>query len=120
MDPGHGGIDDGASGFGHLEDELNLQVAKIVESKLKQKGIEVKMSRTSDVYISLAERAQMANSYGADAFISIHQNSSDNQSASGIETYYHIDKIGYKPYSNEIQTNAIQETGAKDRGCKIS
>ena len=118
VDPGHGGIDDGASGFGHLEDELNLQVAKIVESKLKQKGIEVKMSRTSDVYISLAERAQMANSYGADAFISIHQNSSDNQSASGIETYYHTDKIGYKPYSDEIHTNAIQETGAKDRYVK--
>jgi N-acetylmuramoyl-L-alanine amidase/uncharacterized protein YraI len=118
LDPGHGGIDNGASGFGYLEDELNLKVAKMVESKLKQKGIDVKMSRTSDVYLSLAERANMANSYGADVFMSIHQNAADNQSASGIETYYHTDKIGYKPYSNVIQYNAIQETSARNRGVK--
>ncbi|HSQ87396.1 N-acetylmuramoyl-L-alanine amidase [Romboutsia sp.] len=120
VDPGHGGNDNGASGFGYLEDELNLQVAKIVESKLKQKGIEVKMSRTSDVYLSLTQRANMANSYGADVFISIHQNAVDNESVSGIETYYHRDKAQYKPYSNEIQDNAIQETGVKDRGVKPS
>lgn len=118
VDPGHGGSDNGASGFGNLEDELNLKVAKLVEAKLIAKGIQVKMSRTSDVYVALSDRAKMANEYGADVFISIHQNSATNESASGIETYYHTNKTEHKPYSSEIQKNAIKETGAKDRGVK--
>ena len=118
IDPGHGGNDNGASGNGYYEDVLNLQVAKRVESKLKSKGIDVKMSRTSDVYIGLYERAEMANNYGADAFISIHQNSASSTSANGIETYYHTDKINYKGYADKIQTESISQTGARNRGTK--
>lgn len=58
-----------------------MQVAKKVESKLKSKGIDVKMSRSSDIFYSLSERAEMANDYGADAFVSIHQNSAEAKSA---------------------------------------
>ena len=118
VDPGHGGSDNGASGFGLLEDELNLQISNIVEKKLKEKGIEVKMSRTSDKFIPLIERSEMANDYGADLFISIHQNSFEKESANGIETYYHTNKEDEKPYSDEIQNNTIKETGATNRGVK--
>ncbi|MGL6108093.1 N-acetylmuramoyl-L-alanine amidase [Romboutsia sp.] len=118
IDAGHGGSDSGASGFGNYEDELNLQVAKRVQSKLVQKGIEVQMSRTTDVFLSLSERANLANSYGADAFVSIHQNSASEASANGIETFHHTNKTSHKPLSANIQTNAIKETGAKDRGVK--
>lgn len=118
VDPGHGGSDNGAGGFGKFEDELSLQIARSVELKLKQKGIQVKMSRTSDVFIPLGERAHMANAYGADAFISIHLNSSSNESANGIETYHHTQKTSHRPYSTGIHNNAIKSTQGRDRGVK--
>ena len=118
IDAGHGGSDPGALGFGYRESDLNLQVAKKVESKLKSKGIDVKMSRSSDIYYSLSERAEMANDYGADAFVSIHQNSAESASANGIETYYNRNKEEEKPLSNDVQTQVINKTGATNRGVK--
>ena len=118
IDAGHGGTDPGALGYGYRESDLNLQVAKKVESKLKSKGIDVKMSRSSDIFYSLSERAEMANDYGADAFVSIHQNSAEAKSANGIETYYNRNKEEDKPLSNDIQTQVISQTGANNRGVK--
>ncbi|CEO12189.1 N-acetylmuramoyl-L-alanine amidase [Paraclostridium sordellii] len=120
LDPGHGGHDSGALGFGRKESELNLEVAKRVERKLKFQNIEVVMSRKTDEFISLGKRAELANNYGADVFVSIHQNSAENQSANGIETYYHPDKKGYKPLALDIQNSAIKITGARDREVKSS
>ena len=118
IDPGHGGYDDGSSGNGLLEDELNLQIGLKLQKKLEARGIEVKMSRTTDEYISLGERAEMANEYGADIFVSNHINSFEQASANGIETYYHKDKSSHKPLSDDIQNNAIKQTGAVNRGVK--
>ena len=118
IDAGHGGTDPGALGYGYRESDLNLQVAKKVESKLKSKGIDVKMSRSSDIFYSLSERAEMANDYGADAFVSIHQNSAEAKSANGIETYYNRNKEEDKPLSNDIQKQVISQTGAKNRRVK--
>ena len=118
IDAGHGGSDPGALGFGYRESDLNLQIAKKIESKLKSRGIDVKMSRSSDIYYSLSERAEMANDYGADAFVSIHQNSAESTSANGIETYYNRNKEEEKPLSNDVQTQVINKTGATNRGVK--
>ena len=118
IDPGPGGSDPGALGFGYRESDINLQVAKKVESKLKAKGIDVKMSRSSDVFYSLSERAKMANNYGADAFVSIHQNSATNATANGIETYYNRDRVEDKPLSDDVQKQVISQTGAYNRGVK--
>lgn len=76
------------------------------------------ISREDDTFVSLQDRSEMANEYGADVFVSIHQNAYENSSANGLETYYHINKGEHKPLSSEVQTNAIKETGAKDRGVK--
>lgn len=118
IDAGHGGTDPGALGYGYRESDLNLQVAKKVESKLKSKGIDVKMSRNSDIFYSLSERAEMANDYGADAFVSIHQNSAEAKSANGIETYFNRKKEEDRPLSNDIQKQVISQTGANNRGVK--
>ena len=118
VDAGHGGSDPGALGFGYRESDINLQIAKKVEAKLKDKGIDVKMTRTTDTYYSLSERAKMANDYAADAFISIHQNSADVESGNGVETYYNRNREEDKPLSNDIQKNIIKQTSAKDRGVK--
>ncbi|WP_297639790.1 N-acetylmuramoyl-L-alanine amidase, partial [uncultured Clostridium sp.] len=120
LDPGHGGADNGAAGNGLLEDELTLQISLKLRDKLKEKGIEVKMSRESDVYVGLGERAEIANAYGADLFLSPHINSFTSSSAKGIETYYHTDKSTHRPLSSNIQENAIKETGAANRGVKTA
>ncbi|CEJ74921.1 Mg-chelatase subunit ChlD [[Clostridium] sordellii] len=121
IDPGHGGDDSGAPGLGSKnEDDLNLEVAMKVKKKLEAKNIDVKMSRESDEFIKLGERANMANQYGADVFVSIHQNSADAESAHGIETYYHPNKGMYEPLAKDIQDNAINQTGARNRGVKSS
>lgn len=118
VDAGHGGSDPGASGFGEKEAKLNLEIAQKVADKLKSKNIEVKMSRESDKYLGISERAKMANDYGADVFVSIHQNSASDENGYGIETLYHPQKQNYKPLAVDVQNNIILQTNGKDRGPK--
>ncbi|WP_143324064.1 N-acetylmuramoyl-L-alanine amidase [Clostridium thermobutyricum] len=118
IDPGHGGHDNGASGNGIKEDEFNLSLSFRLKKHLENRGIEVKMSREADIYLDLKERTDMANAYESDLFISTHANSADSTSANGIETYYHNSKAQDKPLSDKIQTNAIKETNAVNRGVK--
>ena len=120
IDPGHGGYDDGAVQNGVFEDELNLQISQKIEAKLKTKGVQVQMSRYDDTYLSLTERTRMANNWGADIFVSIHQNSATNSSAEGIETYYHSSRQDSKELAVEIQNDLIQSTNVTNRGVKTA
>jgi N-acetylmuramoyl-L-alanine amidase len=89
IDAGHGGHDPGAHGNGIDESELTLDVALRVQTLLeKQPGMEVVMTRDTDVFIPLEERTAIANREGADLFLSIHANASRNVQARGIETYF--------------------------------
>jgi N-acetylmuramoyl-L-alanine amidase len=89
IDAGHGGHDPGAHGNGIDESELTLDVAQRVQKLLqKQPGVEVVMTRDTDVFIPLEERTAIANREGADLFLSIHANASRNAQARGIETYF--------------------------------
>jgi N-acetylmuramoyl-L-alanine amidase len=89
IDPGHGGHDPGAQGYHVVEAELVLDVALRLEKLLlKEKGVDVVMTRRTDVFIPLEERTAIANRVGADLFLSIHANASANATARGIETYY--------------------------------
>jgi N-acetylmuramoyl-L-alanine amidase CwlD len=117
LDPGHGGKDSGATSNGYKEKDLNLQIAFKVKEKLEAKGIEVGMSRTDDTFIELKDRPVLASKYGADIFVSIHQNSASTQ-ATGIETYHAKEKTQEKPLASAIQTNLIKETNANNRGVK--
>src|SRR5699024_2545295 len=90
LDPGHGGSDNGASGNGLKEKDINLEIALKIRSILNSdyKNVEVKMSSTKDSTVSLSERTNEANNWGADYFLSIHCNSF-NGSAQGYEDYIH-------------------------------
>jgi len=90
IDAGHGGWDLGTVGrHGLLEKDLVLDVAQrlgvLVESRL---GGEVIFTRHDDNYLSLEQRAELANHEQADLFVSVHANYSDLASARGVETYY--------------------------------
>ncbi len=85
LDPGHGGHDQGTSS---LEKTYALDVAKRAKKQLEAAGYEVVLTRTDDVYLELAERAEIANNRGADVFISIHFNALPNdRKTSGVEVF---------------------------------
>lgn len=89
IDAGHGGHDPGAQGNGINEAELTLDVAQRLKALLeKQPGIEVVMTRDTDVFVPLQERTEIANRENADLFLSIHANASRNADAHGVETYF--------------------------------
>jgi N-acetylmuramoyl-L-alanine amidase len=89
IDAGHGGHDPGAQANGVNESELTLDVATRLSKLLqKQPGVEVVMTRDTDVFIPLEERTAIANREGADLFLSIHANASRNPHARGVETYF--------------------------------
>jgi N-acetylmuramoyl-L-alanine amidase len=95
VDVGHGGYDFGASGhFGILEKQICLSIAARVKASLERAakmadfGLQVRLSRESDHFISLRDRARVANEWGADLFLSIHANSSPVARARGFEVYF--------------------------------
>lgn len=89
IDPGHGGHDPGARANGLVEANLVLDIALRVETLLKkQAGVEVVLTRRTDVYIPLEERTAIAKREDADLFLSIHANAAARKVARGVETYF--------------------------------
>ncbi|MDD5594732.1 MAG: N-acetylmuramoyl-L-alanine amidase [Candidatus Omnitrophica bacterium] len=89
VDPGHGGNDPGAIGrTGLREKDVNLDIAKRLAKLLRDAGIEVVMTRSSDVFIPLDRRVAIANGAQADLFISIHSNANRARLMNGFEVYY--------------------------------
>ena len=88
IDSGHGGRDSGAVGYsGLLEKDVVLDIAKRIKKILVKKSIKVIMTRSSDKFISLKKRTEIACKTKADWFISVHANSSTDSRASGVEVF---------------------------------
>ena len=77
IDPGHGGKDTGAQGKNSNEKDIVLAVGKLLKKELEKEGFNVKMTRDKDVFIELGERANLANQWDGDLFISLHCNAID-------------------------------------------
>lgn len=88
IDPGHGGTDPGALGNGFREADLALKIGLEARRILLEEyvGAEVRMSRTTDTYLTLAQRTNDANKWGANYFVSIHLNSATSN-AKGYEDF---------------------------------
>jgi N-acetylmuramoyl-L-alanine amidase len=89
LDPGHGGSNLGARnvGTGLREKQLTLALAKRVATKLRDKGIEVALTRTEDRTLTLRQRVDVADKLPADIFVSIHANASPARTQRGYETF---------------------------------
>jgi N-acetylmuramoyl-L-alanine amidase len=103
LDAGHGGWDLGTVGRkGLMEKDLVLDIVQRLGELLETRlGSEVIYTRKEDAYISLDQRADVANQAQADLFVSIHANYSDLRSARGVETYY--TDLFAAPGSTEIE-----------------
>ncbi|MEH6944845.1 N-acetylmuramoyl-L-alanine amidase [Bacillus sp. JJ722] len=101
IDPGHGGTDPGAAGFGLREKDVVLDVSLKLKALLAQTPLTVIYTRTTDSYPTLSERTKIANNANADTFVSVHANAA-NGKASGTETWYYDPNapIRYKKSSN--------------------
>lgn len=89
IDAGHGGQDPGCRWNGLTEKKLCLDVAKRLETQLKKRGdFRVVMTRRSDVYVELADRAAIANKYSRAIFVSVHFNACPSSRIEGMEVFY--------------------------------
>lgn len=118
IDAGHGGDDNGASLNGRLEKDDNLRLALAVGQILKQNGIDVLYTRTTDVYQTPFEKARIANESGADFFISFHRNSSPMANQyNGVEVLVYRKK-GIADEMAENILGALGEIGFREIGVK--
>ena len=138
IDAGHGGFDSGAVGKdedGNIiikEKEANFDIAQRVESRLKNYGVTVIMTRTTDTALGstimedLVKRAEIANKANADLFVSIHNNAFSDSTATGTCVLYAglpssgDYAITGKELAQNIQTPLLNATGLSDRGIVAS
>lgn len=121
LDPGHGDIDNGASGKnGVLEKELNLEVSLRLKGLLEEAGANVVLTRFEDKYISLYERAFIANFLMADYFISIHTNSHPKSQINGIEIFYYSGRPKAQSLAAKILDAITERTGLKKLAVKTN
>ncbi len=119
LDPGHGGNDCGAISAGVQEKNLNLTVALLVKENLEKKNIHVYMTRTKDNYLTLEERTTYSNETSPDIFVSIHTNSTVQESSFGLETHYFKDDsldLAKTIHSHFASEDNIKNWATKDRG----
>lgn len=107
IDPGHGGEDPGAQANGLTEARLNLQVAFLVRNMLQAKGYVTPMTRTNDVTLSHAQRADFCNAHHADILVAIHQNDYPYGNADYSTALY------YKPQDLALATALANAAGNK-------
>ena len=131
IDAGHGGTDPGAvSGvLGSKtvnEKDITLGIAKKLRDTLESNGYTVVMTRDSDTYPTLNQRAEKANRAGAALFVSIHMNSSPSSDPSGTETYYseinNGDDFGItsKKLAESVQNKLYKALDSRNRGVKTA
>ena len=112
IDAGHGGHDSGTLGVDGLEEkdvvlDVALRLGKILHDRL---GAEIIYTRSDDTFIPLETRTAIANKAQADLFLSIHANSSSDESARGVETYY----LNFTSSPDALET-AARENAVSDQ-----
>ena len=116
IDPGHGGRDPGAVGIGGLQEKMVVNdIAPRVAAILRQQGVNVVMTRTSDIEVDLEPRVAIAERANATIFVSIHANaiSMSRPDVNGLETFY-ASSAGQR-LANTVHATVLQAMGMRDR-----
>jgi N-acetylmuramoyl-L-alanine amidase len=119
VDAGHGGYDDGAkSRWGGREKHHALSVAQKLEPKLRAAGFKTVMTRRSDVFVELNERARVSNRQANAIFVSVHFNHSPNRKIRGAEVYYASGVS--RPVAQKILAKVGEVPGCRTRFAKTA
>lgn len=118
IDPGHGGLDPGSSAFGMVEKALTLDLAKRLEKILSSNGLTTELTRRSDTYIELSDRAEKANSKPGTIFVSVHFNAHTDRSISGTETLYWPGSAPARKLASYVQSELGRRLVTRNRGFK--
>lgn len=130
IDAGHGGTASGTLGRRDgqvilVEKELTLTISMEVVRLLRESGVNVLTTRTSDVDVPLVARAEVANNNNADLFVSVHINYFDDPSANGSLVLYNGDKdqqnpgqMSSKKIAEIIEKNLVSQLGTRDGGVR--
>jgi N-acetylmuramoyl-L-alanine amidase len=117
IDPGHGGFDRGGIRSNIIPEKgVALDVARRLRAYLADAGFRTVMTRSSDSFVTLDRRVEIANRQRRAIFISIHFNSAKRRGANGIETFYGSARA--KRLASLIQRNAMKTTSGENRGIK--
>ena len=115
IDLGHGGYDPGAVGKGGTkESDVVLKIGKYLESMLKEVDLDVRFTRLSDKYVSLGDRVEFANNFGADYFLSIHINSASDNTVRGVEVWQYNNDDNLKAIAMVIKDNLLKLYNIED------
>lgn len=120
IDPGHGGKDPGSKWYGVTEKVLTLDLAKRIQTILVAKGVPTKLTRTTDVFVELEDRANLANQTPRTVFLSVHFNAHLDRSIRGIESFYYPGSAESRLFANAIQTELGNRILTRNRGIKPS
>lgn len=122
IDLGHGGYDPGAVGKGGTkESDVVLKIGKYLESMLKEVDLDVRFTRLSDKYVSLGDRVEFANNFGADYFLSIHINSASDNTVRGVEVWqYNNDDKHLNEFCSSLCNEISGIFNIRNRGVKLS
>ncbi len=122
IDLGHGGNDSGAVGQNKThEADVVLAIGKELNELLKNCEIEVKFTRLENKYLSLSERARIANDFKADYFLSIHINSASDKSVRGVEIWqYSNGNTKMNNFSKRVCEDISKIFNSRNRGVKYS
>ncbi|MFN3679088.1 N-acetylmuramoyl-L-alanine amidase [Thermosynechococcus sp.] len=119
IDPGHGGSDPGAIGIGGIrEKDIVLDVGLQVAQFLQEQGVQVIMTRTTDIDLDLAPRVAIAERARANAFVSIHANaiSLARPDVNGLETYFAPGRSSR--LASAIHNSILRSLNIRDRGVR--
>lgn len=129
IDEGHNdrNVDTGAVGNGLREQDITFDIGHMLGNKLASMGLDIKHSRNSKTDIigstvndSLAKRAQMANDFKSDLFISIHCNANANAGAKGTEVYARSTGTKGYPLAKVVCDSVCNKLGTANRGAKTA
>lgn len=117
VDPGHGGSDSGALGARSQEKDVNLAIAKQVATYLTASGIQIQMTRQDDSFVSLSDRATMANNNNSDYFISVHANAGGGK---GAEVFAFSSTSKGSSLAAKILNQVVSSLSLTNRGVKYA
>lgn len=120
IDPGHGGTDVGAKNGTFYEKDFALDIAKHTRDRLASYGVKTKMSRETDISgkLYVDERSDASNAFGADIFVSIHNNAGGG---TGVETWKHDNASTYvNQLAQSVNSNLVSNLGVANRNVRTA